>query len=212
MTALMAWLVPAGGPARDHVAATIGALAAEHGGPRFEPHVTIAGRFHCSEQAAARALTSLAAGVGPFEVRFATVGSEPAYFRALYLRAEPSRLLTALHDAARAAWALDARPYMPHLSLLYTNIAEERKPAIIDALGIPLPLTIRINAAELWADHPAGVPGWHRVARIPLSGPREGQITPGGLYVSANWSRCLGACQLRLARPPCAKATAARQR
>jgi 2'-5' RNA ligase len=170
MTVLMAWLVPAAGPARDRLAATIGTLAAEHGAPRFEPHVTIAGLFHSGQEAAARALTSLAAGVHPFEVRFAAVGHEQAYFRALYLRAEPSPQLTALHQAARAAWALKSQPYLPHLSLLYANIAEERKPAIIDALGIQLPLTIHLNAAELWAGHPAGVAGWHRVARIPLSG------------------------------------------
>lgn len=170
MTVLMAWLVPAAGPARDHLTATIGMLAAEHGAPRFDPHVTIAGRFHSSEQAAVRALTSVTAGARPFEVRLAAVGHEQAYFRALYLCAEPSPQLTALHEAARAAWALDARPYMPHLSLLYANIAEERKRPIIGALGIPLPLTIQINAAELWADHQAGVPGWHRIARIPLAG------------------------------------------
>jgi 2'-5' RNA ligase len=170
MTMLMAWLVPAPGPERDHLAAAIGALAAEHRAPRFEPHITIAGRFHSGEQAAARALTSITAGVRPFEVRFAAVGHEQAYFRALYLRAEPVPQLTALHEAARTAWALGVRPYIPHLSLLYANLAEEPKQAIIGALGIPLPLTIRINAAELWADRQTGVPGWHRVARIPLTG------------------------------------------
>jgi 2'-5' RNA ligase len=170
MTVLMAWLVPAAGPARDRLAATIRTLAAEQGAPRFEPHVTIAGRFHSGQEPAVQALTSLAAGMRPFEVRFAAVGSEQFYFRALYLRAEPSPQLTALHGAAQTAWALDARRYMPHLSLLYANIAEERKRAIIDALSIRLPLTIRINAAELWADHPVGVPGWHRVARAPFSG------------------------------------------
>jgi len=171
MTALMAWLVPAAGPARDRLAATIGTLAAEHGGPRFEPHVTVAGLFHAGEPAAIEALTSLAAGVRPFEVRFAAIGHAPAYFRALYLRADPSPHLTALHEAARAAWPLEAQPYLPHLSLLYADIAEERKPAIIDALDVRLPLTIRINAVELWADHQAGVHGWRRVARVPLSGP-----------------------------------------
>lgn len=167
MTVLMAWLVPAAGPARDRLAATIGALAAEHGAPRFEPHITIAGRFRSDERAAARALTSLAAGTRQFDVEFTEVGHEQAYFRALYLRATPSPQLTALHEAACAAWALDARGYLPHLSLLYANIADERKPAMAGALDIPLPLTVRIDAAELWADHEAGVPGWHRVARVP---------------------------------------------
>jgi len=168
---LMAWLVPAAGPVRDRLTATIGALAAEHDAPPFEPHVTIAGLFHSGERAAIQALTSLTAGVRPFEVRFAAAGYEQAYFRALYLRAEPSLQLTALHEAARAAWALDTRPYTPHLSLLYAHVAGERKRAIIDTLDIRLPLTVCLSAAELWADHPAGVPGWHRVARIPLSGP-----------------------------------------
>ena len=166
----MAWLVPAAGPARDQLAATISTLAAEHDAPRFEPHVTMAGLFRSGKQAAVQTLTSLAAGTRPFEVRLVAAGHEQAYFRALYLRAQPSAQLSALHQAAQAAWALDSRPYMPHLSLLYANIAAERKRAIIGALGIQLPLTIRIDAAELWADHPAGVPGWHRVARVPFPG------------------------------------------
>lgn len=166
---LMAWLMPAAGSVRDHLAATIDRLAAEHNAPRFEPHVTMAGLFHSGEEAAAQTLISLAAGARPFEVRFAATGYEQAYFRALYLRAEPSPQLTALHEAARAAWALEPRPYRPHLSLLYADIAGEHKRAIIGALGIQLPLTIRIEAAELWADHPAGVRSWHRLARVPFS-------------------------------------------
>jgi hypothetical protein len=54
--------------------------------------------------------------------------------------------------------------------LLYADIAEEHKRPIIDALGIHLPLTIRIETAELWADHPAGVPSWRRLARVPFPG------------------------------------------
>ena len=166
---LMAWLMPAAGPVRDHLAATIDRLAAEHDAPRFEPHVTMAGLFHSGQQAAVQTLTSLAAGVRPFEIRFAATGYEQAYFRALYLRAQPSPQLTALHEAARTAWALESHPYTPHLSLLYADIAEEQQRAIIDALGIQLPLTIRIETAELWANHPAGVRSWHRLARVPFS-------------------------------------------
>ena len=166
----MAWLVPAAGPTRDHLAATINRLAAEHDAPRFEPHVTMAGLFHSGQQAAVQALTSMVAAMRPFEVRFAAAGYQPAYFRALYLRAQPSAQLTALHQAARAAWALQPGPYMPHLSLLYANLGEEHKRAIIGALGVHLPLTIHIEAAELWADHQKGVPSWHRVARVPFSG------------------------------------------
>jgi len=64
--------------------------------------------------------------------------------------------------------------------LLYADIAEEQKHAIIDALGIQLPLTIRIEATELWADHPAGVPSWHRLARVPFPGLREDDLCGRG--------------------------------
>jgi 2'-5' RNA ligase len=171
MTTLMAWLVPAAGPARDRLTATIDRLAAEHGAPRFPPHITLAGLFDSGETAASQALMPLAAGVQPFTVRFAAVGQDQAYFRCLYLRAEPSQQLTALREAALAALALERRPYLPHLSLLYSDMAAQRKRPIIDALDLRLPLTVPIDAAELWADDQQGVvSAWRRVTRLPFEG------------------------------------------
>jgi 2'-5' RNA ligase len=170
MTSLMTWLVPAFGPERDRLAATIGRLAAEHGAPRFQPHVTMVGTFDSPEDVAIRTLGSLAIGVPSFEVTFAAVGHEQTYFRSLYLCTDPSPQLTALHEAGRRAWALDLQPYMPHLSLLYSDVTEEQKRPIIDALDIALPLTIHLDAVELWADDHLGVRGWRRVSRVPFSG------------------------------------------
>ncbi len=75
----------------------------------------------------------------------------------------------ALHEVGRRAWALDLPPYMPHLSLLYSEVTEEQKQSIIDSLDIPLPLTVHVDAVELWADDHLGVRGWRRVARVPFS-------------------------------------------
>jgi hypothetical protein len=41
MARLMTWLVPAAGPVRDQLVATIDTLAAEHDAARFQPHVTL---------------------------------------------------------------------------------------------------------------------------------------------------------------------------
>ena len=168
MTTLMIWLVPAAGATRDRLATTIERLAAEHAAPRFPPHVTMVGTILSTEQEAVRTLTALVAGVPPFDVNLRSVGYEQAYFRALFLRADPSPQLTSLHEAGQRAWALNLPPYQPHLSLLYTDIAAERKQQIIDTIGLRLPLTIRIDAGELWADDGQGVVSWRRVARVPL--------------------------------------------
>ncbi len=167
----MAWLVPAAGTGRDEVAAVIGRLAAAHGGPRFPPHVTVVAGFAAAEDEAARALGSLAAGVPPVRVSFAAFGYEQEYFRSLYLRAEPSRPLEELHEAARRAWRVPPARYRPHLSLLYSRLGADAKRAIIGGIGLALPVTLVFDAVELWAGAGAGVGGWRRVARAPLRPP-----------------------------------------
>lgn len=173
MTPLMTWLVPAAGTERDRLAATIDRLAAEHDAPRFQPHVTMAATFDSAEDMAVHALASLVVDMPPVEVTFASVGHEQTFFRSLYLCAEPSARLLALHEATVRAWALDPSPYVPHLSLLYSNITEEHKRPIIDNIGISLPLTVRFDAVELWAQDPRGVTKWYRVAQTILHRGRE---------------------------------------
>ena len=169
MTSCMSWLVPAAGPVRDRLAGIIARLAAEHAAPVFAPHVTMAGVVESAEDAAARVLERLVAGVPPFEVTLTGFGYEPEFFRSLYLRAEPSARLTTLHEAGQRAWGLDPASYRPHLSLLYSHLREEAKPAIADGLGLALPVTIRVDAAEIWADFRDDVTRWRRVARVPLA-------------------------------------------
>src|ERR1700749_4259303 len=162
MTSCMTWLVPAAGPARDRLAGVIARLAAEHAAPVFAPHVTMAGVVESSADAAGRVLGRLVAGVPVFEVRLTAVGSEPEFFRSLFLRAEPDAILTTLHEAAGRTWGLDPAPYRPHLILLFSRLPEERKAAIAGPLGLALPVTIRIDAAEVWADFRDDVTRWRR--------------------------------------------------
>ena len=68
------------------------------------------------------------------------------------------------------AGARGGPPYRPHLSLLYSHLREEAKPAIADGLGLAPSVTIRVDAAEIWADFRDDVTRWRRVARVPLAG------------------------------------------
>jgi len=171
MISCMTWLVPAEGPVRDRLAGVIARLAAEHGAPVFAPHVTINRNVDAEPDQAKRVLERVMAGVSPFDVTLSGFGYEPVFFRSLYLRAEPSAQLTALHEAGERAWGFTGPPYRPHLSLLYArDLPEERKPAIAGGLGLALPVTIRVDAAEIWGDFREEVTQWHRVARVPLAG------------------------------------------
>jgi 2'-5' RNA ligase len=165
----MSWLVPAPGPERDRLARVITDLAAGYGGPVFAPHVTLAGVIPAVPDAVAGVLAEVTAGVTPFEVTLTGVGWEPVFFRSLYLRAEPSARLTALREAARRALRLEPAPD-PHLSLLYADLDEERKPAIAAGLALALPMTIRVDAAEVWGDFREDAGRWRRLARVPLAG------------------------------------------
>jgi hypothetical protein len=68
------------------------------------------------------------------------------------------------------ALGLEPEAYRPHLSLLYADLDEDRKPAIAAGLGLELPVTIRVDAAEVWGDFRAPVPQWRRLARVGLAG------------------------------------------
>src|SRR4029077_7138247 len=171
MISCMTCLVPAAGPVREGLAGVITGLAAEHGGPVFAPHVTMNRNVDAEPDQAERVLERLVARVPPFEVTLPGFGYEPEFFRALYLRAEPSAQLTALCEAGQQAWGLSGPPYRPHLSLLYArDLPEELKPAIAGGLGLALPVTIRVDAAEIWGDFRDEVTRWRRVARVPLAG------------------------------------------
>jgi 2'-5' RNA ligase len=166
---LMTWLRPALGSDRDHLAAIIGGLAAQYNTPIFQPHVTMVATLMSDEDTAIGTLESLLAGVSSFDITFTEFGYEQTYFRSLYLRAKPSPQLTALYEAGRRAWKLDLPPYMPHLSLLYSNLTEEQKSPVIATVDLRLPLTIQIDAVELWADDHLGVDRWRFVGKVPLS-------------------------------------------
>ena len=185
------WLRPgAGQAAGGRLSAVVDALAREHGGPVFPPHVTLAATVHGAEEAVRRAARGLAAAAdGPVAVSFARVAQGPAYFQSVYLLADRSPALVGLHAQARAEMERECTvempnpEYMPHLSLMYGlegagPEAMGKKARIARALeaadggGLVAAAGFRADSVQLWLTPPdPSTQSWELIEEFPLGPP-----------------------------------------
>lgn len=133
------WIVPTGA-AHDRLAGVISDLSARYHGPAFDPHLTLLGRLEGEEGGLVDRMHQLTRALHPFEVRLKAPACASAYFRCLFLPAEPSPPLLDAHR--QATQIFDAQPtgaFDPHVSLLYGLFPESVKDEIIKALPLDLP-------------------------------------------------------------------------
>ena len=150
---------------RRRLARLIAELARRFGGPVFEPHVTLLAGVAGPQRDVVAGAEKVLRAARVFPLRFLGPETGDTYFRALYLRVEPSPELLALQQAAREAFARsDDPPYVPHLSLVYgapppASVVEEVRPSA--------PGHFEARALDVYAT--AGpVEGWRRVRRLSL--------------------------------------------
>lgn len=161
------WLMPTG-EAYDKLSGLIKRLAEEYNAPLFEPHVTLLGKAMQSEEDVLKRAEQLASGQKPFPITLNTVDYQDFYFRTLFVRAERTDLLRALHDRAKEVFAMQDIPdYMPHLSLMYGNFPEAVKEQIIKAVGRDQTTEFTANSVHLFKTD-GEVNSWHRVKEIPF--------------------------------------------
>jgi 2'-5' RNA ligase len=128
------WLMPTG-EAYEKFSGLIKKLAAENNAPIFEPHVTLLGDFQQSEEECVRLTKQLVSGQKPFSITMKDIDYEEFYFRTLFVRAEKTEPLLALHNRSKEIFKMDIPPFMPHLSLLYGTFPVETKEKIIREIG-----------------------------------------------------------------------------
>lgn len=152
------------GPLADELKAAIDGLAEAHGGPKFDPHVTVTARIPDGNDNLVIAKTrELVAGCKPFSLTLGELGSENAYFRALYIKVEPSEALEALHARADEIFSLtSASPYLPHLSLLYGNFPQSKKDEIILSLLHPQGESFLVDRIHLYRTE-GGTESWQKM-------------------------------------------------
>ena len=129
------WLLPTG-EQQLRLAETIDRLSLDHGGPRFDPHLTLLGGLDGAAAPFAAATERLAASLPPIRLRLQDIAFGDERYRCLYLRVEQQDDLMAAHrEALRLFGRKDDPAFLPHLSLLYGTLSPDTRTAIAATLG-----------------------------------------------------------------------------
>ena len=156
------WLRPAGA-AYELLGRTIASLARELGGPVFEPHVTLAGPLHGSEQQLLADCQRLSSQLPPFEIVLGQPSHGPDYFRCVFLLVEPTAAIVRANALAKQLFGLPEDSYMPHLSLVYGTYPESERLRVIGALPPGLRLAFTPGPVDLMRSTSDDPRDWHIV-------------------------------------------------
>ncbi len=160
------WLVPTG-LAFEKYNKLIQKLAKEYNAPVFEPHVTLIGEFMDPVENAVEKTKHLVTGEKPFIIKMNEISFQDFYWRTLFVYAEKSQPLLALHEKAKQIFNMDLPPYMPHLSLLYGMFPQEVKDKIIESIGKDQSAEFKIEKVTLVKG--GKVEDWKIIAEFLLS-------------------------------------------
>lgn len=158
--------------AQERFQALIARLSARLGTPAFEPHITLLGGLTGAEEDWRQRTRALAGAIKSFEVRLLAVTWLDEYYRCLFVEVTQSRALLDAHQTARKVF--DQRPetgFYPHLSLVYGDLKEHEKEAIVDEIGRYFDESIRIEELALYDTSGGTPPAWRCVERRRLGEP-----------------------------------------
>ncbi|HET6278420.1 MAG TPA: 2'-5' RNA ligase family protein, partial [Candidatus Polarisedimenticolia bacterium] len=129
------WLIPCGDQAQ-RLAETIERLGRDHGGPRFDPHLTLLGGLEGAEERFVAATERLAASLRPITLQLRGVEFGDERYRCLYLRVARRGDLMAAHREALHLFGRSSDPsFMPHLSLFYGSLSPASRTRIAATLA-----------------------------------------------------------------------------
>ncbi|TVU09422.1 hypothetical protein EJB05_42894, partial [Eragrostis curvula] len=164
------WALPAE-PARGRLRRLMAGLRAVHGGPVFEPHVTVVGAIRLRRSAAVEALRAAAAGVRPYTARVAS-GSGFYDCGCLLLEPTPEVMEASDHCCAHFGYQRPT-PYKPHLSLIYGDRTEEQEEEArkkVEELDEDIHgLEFEISELALYTTEPEQVESWQLVEACQLT-------------------------------------------
>jgi 2'-5' RNA ligase len=161
------WIAPEG-KLGDMLQSTIEDLAHRNGGPLFSPHITLLTYLEGPEVELVSRTEQVASTQTPFELSLEKAEVSDTFFQCIYLRvAESAPLLDFRRKVART-FQRPEKPYMPHLSLLYGDLAKEQRDEVASNLPSSLLLQISISSVQLIKATSLKPSDWSCVAQFPL--------------------------------------------
>jgi len=136
--------------------------------PEFDPHITLVGGINGEEASLADTTRRLASRCGPLSVSFARVHCSTTRYQCVFLLVEPTMELLSLHQTASQAFGMAEGMYVPHLSLVYSDMSvQDRFETVAAIQAESLPETVKLSTIEL-VNTSGEVSEWESVASYSL--------------------------------------------
>lgn len=107
----------------------------------------------------------------PFAIPLVGLADSDSPTRCITVTATPVGPLLAIRAQALVASEGDAPSYEPHLSLLYAELAAERRAELRESITLELPTTITIDAVALVDTTAKDHTQWRELWRLPAGPP-----------------------------------------
>jgi hypothetical protein len=147
---LSIWLMPEAVPGA-RLQTLILDLARKNRTPSFPPHVTLLGGIAGPEDSVRAGAAMLARQMGPLTVHLGEIETSAAFFRCVFVRAELRPDLRWAEARGQKPFSeAAARPFPPHLSLVYGHLAAPAREAIREELGGVLKLSFAASCLHLF--------------------------------------------------------------
>ncbi|HKK45725.1 MAG TPA: 2'-5' RNA ligase family protein [Balneolaceae bacterium] len=129
------WLEPSGDIA-FRLEERIKKLSDKYGTPIFPPHVTLLGGLKYKEAELTTLANTLASSLDPFELELTKAGYEDNFYRSLYIHVKATSHLKEIHKMACQLFEMNYEDdFVPHLSLMYSELPQDQKERILNVLG-----------------------------------------------------------------------------
>lgn len=120
---------PAAGTFKDRLQREIRTQSARRDAPYFEPHVTLLGDLQLDKERLLETAAGLAKSLKRFRINLQDVSYGHSFHQCVYILCAKEPDLLAANKAATEAFGKPEppNPYMPHLSLLYSDADEQQR-------------------------------------------------------------------------------------
>jgi 2'-5' RNA ligase len=159
-----------GGEGRGKLLALITGLSESYRTPPFEPHITLLGGLVSPEGELVAGTEELASSSEPIALELDGMGHMEDYYRCLFAKVKETEALVGLNRRAREMFGrADDPPFVPHLSLMYSNMRSSKKRRIIPPVEEELRgMSFRAERLYLYLTE-GEPPDWREVASFPFS-------------------------------------------